>query len=300
MGETVETAGAIQKAKTQLPLWRDQVRGLPNAFARSALFCIGSRSARRKMSNVLITSVRGSSVTYTGEELRQDDQDVFLQLVHLARGRTTEQLQHPVKFKAYRMLKELGWPFSKIGYKRLRDCIDRLKANSLKVRFVKSDRGRPATFAGSLVRKYWTGEEDERKTTGGSPQEWEVWLEPEVVNMFEQFSFSEIEWSQRLQLDRPLSKWLHSFLTDLGLPAPAMNVDELRALSGSQAKEVKTFKMNLKEALEELKQIGFIIDFKFDEAYLFVQRSSGETIYRTRPTVRLLVSEAEEEDSPVA
>ena len=83
-GTTAENNNAVC---LQVPLWTERVRGLPNAFARSALFCIGARSVRRMMNNVVISSVHHTEVRYTGEELRQDDQDLFLQLVSLGAAR---------------------------------------------------------------------------------------------------------------------------------------------------------------------------------------------------------------------
>ena len=71
----------------QLPLWPNDLRGIPNAFARSALFNVANarKGERSNVKRLEIAALRGISITYTGEELRQDDEDVFLQLLHIAR-----------------------------------------------------------------------------------------------------------------------------------------------------------------------------------------------------------------------
>lgn len=112
-------------------------------MARSALFCVGSRKPRRQMKNEVIASLEEATIRYTGAELRQDDEDVFLQLCHLARGRPVDDM---IEFSAYAMLKSLGWGHSSKAYQRLRDCIDRLKANALKVSL--DTDGRTVEFGG--------------------------------------------------------------------------------------------------------------------------------------------------------
>ena len=55
----------------QLPLWEERVRGLPNSFARSALFTSANRSVEREnFRRRKIATLRGVEMFYTGEELR--------------------------------------------------------------------------------------------------------------------------------------------------------------------------------------------------------------------------------------
>ncbi|WP_420915446.1 plasmid replication initiator TrfA [Burkholderia glumae] len=76
----------------QLPLWAPRKRGLPNPLARCALFTAsGKTEPRIDFKRSVIASLEGYEIAYTGEELRQDDQDVFLQLVHVARQEISER-----------------------------------------------------------------------------------------------------------------------------------------------------------------------------------------------------------------
>src|ERR1700752_350994 len=60
-------------APTQIPLWPSNVRGMPNSLARSALFNVNRASAPRAYfrKGREIASVGGTTITLSGEELRQ-------------------------------------------------------------------------------------------------------------------------------------------------------------------------------------------------------------------------------------
>jgi TrfA protein len=90
------TSTEMAALPTQIPLWPANVRGMPNALARSALFNVNKSNApRSRMDRDVIASVDGVDITFTGEELRQDDADVFLEVLHLARD---IQLNEKVEF----------------------------------------------------------------------------------------------------------------------------------------------------------------------------------------------------------
>ena len=266
-----ESAGEIASS-FQMPLWPERSRGLPNSIARSALFSVGSRAVRRNLKNAEIASFKDTLMTYTGSELRQDDEDVFLQLVHLMRGRPAVDI---VEFSAYGMLKELGWGYSKRAYDRLRDCLDRLKANALKVE--SKDNGRPFVYSGSLIRKYLATD------SAGARQSWQVWFEKEVVRLFGPMSYSELEWSQRSQLKGEVSKWLHGFFVTM-VDCPPVRIEDLKALCGSQCASIRAFRQMLKNAFQELKDVGFVWDFKVEIDYVYVSRDAAQPINRVKPS----------------
>lgn len=239
----------------QLPLWEDSVRGLPNPLARSALFTVGNRNQRRaNLKNKLVASLTGFGITYTGEELRQDDEDAFLQLLHICRR---QPLGEPVEFKAHAMLNELKWGRSSKAYQRLRDSIQRLKACSLTVATDGGKRG----FSGSLIRKFaW--KEDEQ---GAPATAWRIWLEPELVNLFKPDLYTQVYWEQRLSLSSPLSKWLHGYYYTHKEPFPN-SVGLLQKLSGSTCKSKSDFRRQLRSALGALGDCGFFEETCIDSA----------------------------------
>jgi hypothetical protein len=118
-----------QSHPTQIPLWPANVRGMPNALARSALFNVNKSNApRSRMEKALIASVDGVEISFSGEELRQDDADVFLEVLHLARD---TQLNEKVEFTGYSVLKSLGWGTSVKCYDRLVTTLERLQAGQV-------------------------------------------------------------------------------------------------------------------------------------------------------------------------
>lgn len=235
----------------QLPLWENQVRGLPNPLARSALFSVARQNEpRQHLKERPITSVKGVEIFYTGEELRQDDEDVFLNLVHLARS---QPLGHEVSFTAYSMLKSMGWPTSSPSYERLRLCILRLTANAVEIRFDAGSGKRG--YGGTLVQEFTFKDEADRQ--------WKVRLNPKLITLFAADAYTQLDWRQRLKLRSPLAKWLHGFYFTHREPF-GYKVETLKGLCGSSAQQLYHFRNGLKKALDLLVEQGFLKSWKID------------------------------------
>jgi hypothetical protein len=235
----------------QLPLWENQVRGLPNPLARSALFTVARQNEpRQHLKERPITSVKGVEIFYTGEELRQDDEDVFLNLVHLARS---QPLGHEVSFTAYSMLKSMGWPTSSPSYERLRLCILRLTANAVEIRFDAGSGKRG--YGGTLVQEFTFKDEIDRQ--------WKVRLNPKLISLFGADAYTQLDWRQRLKLRSPLAKWLHGFYFTHREPF-GYKVETLKGLCGSSAQQLYHFRNGLKKALDVLVEAGFLKSWKID------------------------------------
>ena len=239
----------------QLPIWPEQARGIPNALARSALFNVANvrKGARGNLKRIEIAALKGISITYTGEELRQDDEDVFLQIMHICR---VQELGTEVRFTAHSLLTELGWTKNSASYRRLVDCLDRLKASALAVT-VDLPSGKE-NYTGSLIRSFrWKQEGND------SPmREWIIQLEEEIIALFQPTSYSRVDWKLRLSLP-PLAKWLHSFFHTHQTPFP-YKVETLHRLTGSEVTELRKFRYKLRLALELLVERGFFISAKIE------------------------------------
>lgn len=92
-----------QAVARQLPLWSNEIRCMPNEILRSALFNARNRNQpRRYFKNESIAIIDPfSRITFTGEELRQNDELVWLQLIHLARELPAGA---PIEFTGYSMI----------------------------------------------------------------------------------------------------------------------------------------------------------------------------------------------------
>lgn len=232
--------------ESQLPLWSEERRGVPNDLVRSALFTIGHRDERRHFKRERIAALGNIELLYTGEELRQKDEDVFLQLMHYQR---LQRLGDHVEFSAHDMLKNLGWTTGSRGYQDLQQSIERLKATSLQV--TATDKYTERSFAGSLIRSFAY-----RKSLGVPNQRWRVTFEPAILTLFGHVAYSQIDWEQRLKLS-PLAKWLHSFYHTHRDPFP-MKDTTIHTLCGSATKDRSKFRQLLRGALRELQGVGFL------------------------------------------
>jgi hypothetical protein len=248
-------SSTVTLSQHQLPIWPEQARGIPNALARSALFNVANvrKGEREYLKRHTVAALAGIDITYTGLQLRQDDEDVFLQITHICR---VQELGTEVRFTAYSLLTELGWTKNSGSYKRLVDCLDRLKASSLAVTIDLPDGGR-SNYTGSLIRSFrW------RESSSGTPmREWTILLEKEIIALFPP-SYSRVDWKIRLTLG-PLAKWLHSFFHTHATPFP-LKVETLHRLTGSQISELRKFRYKLKLALNELVEKEFFVTATID------------------------------------
>lgn len=230
----------------QLPLWPEKVRGLSNTLARSALFNAGAAwLPREDCKKKEIFTTRGITIRYTGEELRTDDEDVFLQVTHIAR---LHPLGTRVVFSAYSVLKALKWDLGSAGYTRLHDALTRLSANNVAISSDDNTQG----YSGSLVTDFvWV------------QKRWAVKLNPEIVRLFGTTNYTRIEWEQRLRL-APLAKKLHAYYVTHKEPF-ALKVETIRDLCGSRIAELSQFRPPLKKALDKLVDIGFLESWTLDK-----------------------------------
>lgn len=243
----------------QLPIWPDAQRGVPNVIARSALFNVDRvrKGARANLKKAVIATVSGCEIQYTGEELRQDDEDVFLQALHLGQH---HDLGSRVQFRARSMLKELSWSLNSKSQQRLSESLDRMKATALSI--VTPQGG--VTL--SLIRKFWWRDDD----SGELLKEWVLLLEPEIVKLFNPNAYTRLDWELRKQLP-PLAKWLHAFYLSHAHPFP-YKAETLMALSGSKNSTLRKFRWELRQALGSLVEKQFLEDAKVDENDLVVVR----------------------------
>lgn len=240
-----------------LPLWPKSHRGIPNALARSALFNVSNlRSAgpRAYFQLAEVAATKGIRLVYTGAELRQDDEDVFLQVLHLAKE---QKLGENIKFTANSMLKALGWTVNSGSYERLTICMHRMKATALQLTVDRPD-GTRISYTGSLIGDFMTREQ----ITGDPLTEWVVSLPKNIVKLFDPQAYSLINWGARMELP-PLAKWLHSFYATHKEPFPH-KVETLHRLTASKIKELRKFRYELNSALALLVENDFLISARID------------------------------------
>lgn len=249
---------AHEAAATQLslPFWPEQFRALPNEIFRSALFNARNRKlAREYMKDREIFVIGTGRVTYTGEELRQDDETVWLQLIQLAK---TQPVGSTVHFKARAFVKAIGWPIKSDSYKRLRSCLTRMQATSLKV--IAKRLGDENGKAISMIPGFeWQDKETQQTLT-----EYEVMLAPALVALFGgKGYFTRVEWTQRLSLPDGLATWLHGYLASHSEPLP-IKLETIRAGAGIATEQLYHLRELVIKALDELKRVKFLKSWKIE------------------------------------
>lgn len=254
---------AVQEKEFILPHVPEGKRIIPNDMIRSSLFNISNHNCKREyLKERKLYSFQSTEITYTGEELRQDDEDIWLQLIYLASNARSEK----VECRPYTFLKHIKWPQRTQYRDKLKDCLTRMSATTIKIYNTDFQQG----IGFSLVRKF------EWNDSGESLKEWKIWLEPEVVKLFQAIGrmYTKVHWDQRMKL-KPLAKWLHAFYSSHAEPQ-AIFILKLLQLSGSKTKNLKHFKEILRAALIELIKVGFLEHADIDQRnYLHVIRKKS-------------------------
>ena len=101
----------------QIPLWDNSALAVQFDIARSALFSAKSRGKRKYFADEIIPSLSHLKILYRGEELRQRDFDVYLEILSLARGQHITSENPWTRFTARSLVRELGWTANNVSLK---------------------------------------------------------------------------------------------------------------------------------------------------------------------------------------
>lgn len=247
----------------QFPLWPEPKRGVPNYIVRSALFAARKKIvASEALRDEVIFSQGDIEIKYTGQRLTQAHLDVYEGVMHLARE---QQEGKKIHFTAHGLLKLIGRRTGGQDRKRLFLTLTDLTATSINIRH-KSGK----VYWGSLLPE---GHHDEE--TGL----YSISLNRDLIKFFES-GYTLIELEQRHALARsPLAQHLHGWILSHNKPFP-VTVAFLKDLSGSDTKELKKFRQNLKAALQKLVYIGVIQSWEIDhlDKVHVVKSSRGSTL----------------------
>ena len=235
----------------QFPLpFPDDTPPVSNVIARSALFAAIKSKDRRKMHKEIIASQEGIEISFTGEQLNQDDHDNFMQLVKLASGRPLGQT---VIVPANAILRTLGRGTGKSQHDQLRADMDRLVTGTVTIKANGLD------YIGHLVDDAL---QDTREPV--HKRHWAYRLNPRLVTLFAPNRYTLNNWQTRQQLgQKDLARWLQLWLESHAQNF-ATGVDTIRGRCGSTNGSLRSFRQQLREALESLKVMGVIHNWAID------------------------------------
>ena len=263
-----ELTGRLEEG--QLALWPGSDRGIPNELVRCAVFSAKNRKEPRKVYRAnapsVIELIGGGQIIYTGEELRQDDETVWLQLVHMAKEARSET----VTFTPYSLLKTLKWPLHGVSYTRLLATLRRLMGTVLEVYSQRFDKG----VSTKLIANFEYAKDHDK------PWKVKVFSEDDkLLFLFDNLYYSRIDWEMRLALPEGAATWLQGFLTShktphghkvetlakgagLTLETPEDSKMDEAAQVAKRKERLRDAKKVIKKALESLCQVGFLKSFE--------------------------------------
>lgn len=230
----LRATGAQQLRQIQLPFWPDEVRGVPNAALRGALFTV-SQTRAVATKRQLVATVNGLEVRFKGERLNQHDLDLWEMLLHFAR---TTMLGNRAEFSANKLLKALRRGIGGSDHDKLKEDIARLIGGVVEITWLETGQ----TFIGSLVEKAFRDE---------GTQRYVVILDEKILGLFDT-GYTQVDWRVRQRLaGNSLAKWLHGFYSTHASPIP-YKVATIKALCGSNVERLVDFRKALRVALNKL------------------------------------------------
>jgi len=223
--------------------WDDEKRGLPNDYARSALFTVrNKRVSRLALQNQPIYSTNKSvSISYTGVELRaEDDELVWQQVLQFAKRTTPGDV---VEFTFYELCKELGWSVNGAYYKKAEDCLSRLQASA--VRFTSTRLGMLESI--SFLDGFKVVNRGDKKKC-----RCQIKISKDIITLFSGSHYSRISWQQYRRLS-PIARRLYDYFSTHKEPFP-LKIENFKLVCSSNVKELKKWREMTKKACKELEE----------------------------------------------
>ena len=230
----------------QLEIWPDDVREIPNDYARSAIFTVrNKKEPRASLQGALVFHVeKAVKITFTGIELRaEDDELVWQQILNYAKHKT---LGEPIEFNLHELCRELNWSINGRNYEKARMSISRLKANEVKVENERAGRG----SAISLIREY------DFQGDGDKGTKYRIWIHPDLILLFAGNTSTRIVWAQYRDLP-PIARRLYDYFASHKQPFP-LRLDTFYKMCASTCSTEKKWRAMVRAACVALVTAGLV------------------------------------------
>jgi len=249
--------------------WADSCRAAPNLFFRTSLFQAKNKTEKRAyLLNETISSLGLGNVhiKYTGYELRQDDQKLWLHIMHLAR---LQSLEKAIMFTPAALCKAIGWNLGGKSYIRIRESLSRLKNTSLTV--CNTSQNSEVTFP--LILDFsWIGGLSEKPL-----KKYEAKIAKELIGLYSNKQYTRISSDFHLKLPVGMATWLHGFYSTHKNPFPS-KIESIRRASGMTTLSVTSATQTIANALSILKDKKFLSDFKIEDGLVRVVRNPAYSL----------------------
>lgn len=240
-----------KKTQEQLTLfdiapWPDSMRALPNDYARSALFTVkNKRQPREALQKKEIYHInKDVRITYTGLELRADDDElVWQQVLEYAKRKP---MGEPITFTFYELCQDLAWSYNGRYIEKAEECLTRLQATAMQ--FISDRVGHLESV--SLIGRFRVIDRGTRSSRC------EVIIDKEMVLFFAGDHYTKFVWEKYRKLS-PIARRLFDYFSSHKEPFP-MKLESFRLMCGSETAAPRKWKQQVTKACEELKESGLI------------------------------------------
>jgi len=225
---------------------RDDLRHIPNDYARSSLFTARNKKEPRKtlMHEKLFHYNEFVSILYTGIELRaEDDEIVWLQILKYGKS---VPLGEPFEFSVKNLVRDVNWSKSGRNYDRVRECISRLKANEV---LALNTKAYGKSGAISLIQNYTAINDSE-----GKPTQYRIWIDPNLIVLFAGNTFTNHNWEIYRDLS-PVARRLTDYIESHKHPFP-LSLEKFRQMCGSTDTKTFSWRQTVKKACADVQKAG--------------------------------------------
>jgi hypothetical protein len=236
----------LQLSLFDLAPWADDMRAMPNDLARAALFTTRNKKTPREVrqQHVIFHVQKDVLITYTGIELRADDDElVWQQVLEYAKR---SPVGTPVSFTFYELCTDLGWPINGRYYDKAEECLTRLQATAMQ--FSSGRIGRLESV--SLIHRFRVLDR------GKKTSRCQVEIDEEMVVLFAGDHYSKFVWEKYRELS-PTARRMFDYFVSHKEPYP-LKLETFRLMCGSDSSRVKKWREQSGQACEELSKSGLV------------------------------------------
>lgn len=236
----------LQLSLFDIAPWPNYMRALPNDYARSALFTVRNKRQPRKalQQHPIYHINKDVSITYTGIELRADDDEIIWQQVLEYSKRTP--IGEAITFTFYELCQDVGWSINGGYYKKAEECLTRLQASA--IQFYSPRIGRLDSI--SLIDKFCVLDRGKRTSRC------QVKIDENMVMLFAGEHYTRFIWDIYRDLS-PTARRLFDYFASHKEPYP-LKLETFRLMCGSDSARLKKWKEQTAAACDELIKSGLV------------------------------------------
>jgi hypothetical protein len=227
-----------------LPDIFEDKRAIPNCFLRGALFGMVRKGRRGLVKDKLIFNMSHYDISFSGEDLDQNDLELWDTFIYLAKNR---QVDKELRITLYDLCQQMKLTATKNNYIRLVNRAKRLAFGKVSI------KANSQEYYGSLIDNVYIDTNGDGKLV--------IQYNKQLSPLFTDGDYTLISADTRYLLgENQLARWLYNFYESHNKPIP-FGIDFIQRLCRSDS-EIKSFKQKLKIALDLIKKAYLSVNLK--------------------------------------